>query len=645
MAACVLLALLEIGSAAATLPRGEKVSTEKAKLVLFISCDIDCAWTLDGGQHGVLKKDQEERIQLPTGKHRLEATSSDGQSWAETFEIKQSAEERIGISFPRNAQASAGIAPSTVPDVRPPPMQAEATSVVTQDESSGIPRFYAEARQMLVEAAVYDKKEKAGKDWVPDGVLRDSPALGKDLQDHFPRPATGLAAKDIALLDNGSPQSINFLKEQDFIAVNLTREWALTPHVRGTWGRLPLDRIYIDFPVATYLVGFVPSVMTPGECHKLEASAGDHLLDLNRRQYCDVLSTPAVDSATKEGTPVGKEMRSFARTTASGSIAVSARAFTFWSSGVLSLAKDTSPNSTTETLSADHPGLEAQPETLPPADFTYRVRVHDSKAPAIVRVVSEFVLPHPGWDYDECRKNHPAVHVLGIVYTTAGEKVKEFGDTFTCYALASDLAKGLRYSKWWQSSAPTRFETQVELAPGSYEIRTVVSDGKKEFGRSVIPAQVSPFDGHQLMMSDVVIGGILRDASWVLRDAARIAPAPIVPTPLVSKNVEFFPSVQSTIVRYLPLSFYFEIYEPLLEAQKPAVFFSLKIMDTKDGSLVMNTGPVSAASWTQAGNVVIPIGLKVATQKLPSGSYKLQVQASDSAGRQTPWREASFIIP
>ena len=58
----------------------------------------------------------------------------------------------------------------------------------------------------------------------------------------------------------------------------------------------------------------------------------------------------------------------------------------------------------------------------------------------------------------------------------------------------------------------------------------------------------------------------------------------------------------------------------------------------------MNTEPMSAADWIVPGNPVIPIGLKIATEKLQKGSYRLEIQASDSAGRQTEWRQTNFTI-
>ncbi len=282
---CFLLGLSEIAGCTALVQSAEAaLSAQQSRVRLFISCDIDCTWTIDGAHHGALKKDQEDRLDLPLGKHKLEATSSHGQRRAETLDISAPTEEHIEITFVTNSplidQASVAAATEINPSqpVKPPAEQS------SEADSAGIPRFYAQARQILVEADVYDKKGKAGK------------------------------------------------------------------------------------------------------------------------------------------------------------------------------------------------------------------------------------------------------------------------------------------------------------------------------------------------------------------------ASPLVPTPLVSKNVEFFPSVNSVVPVFTPLSFYFEIYEPLLAAHTTDVFFNLKMTDLGSGPLLMDTGPMSAANWVLPGNEVIPIGIKVATEKLPVGSYKLEVQASDSAGRQTAWRQATFVV-
>jgi hypothetical protein len=41
---------------------------------------------------------------------------------------------------------------------------------------------------------------------------------------------------------------------------------------------------------------------------------------------------------------------------------------------------------------------------------------------------------------------------------------------------------------------------------------------------------------------------------------------------------------------------------------------------------------------------VIPVGRGIDISKLPNGSYRLDVQASDSTGKNTAWRTASFTV-
>ncbi|HEV3512730.1 MAG TPA: hypothetical protein VGS05_13575, partial [Candidatus Sulfotelmatobacter sp.] len=190
---------------------------------------------------------------------------------------------------------------------------------------------------------------------------------------------------------------------------------------------------------------------------------------------------------------------------------------------------------------------------------------------------------------------------------------------------------------------PSRFNTQVELPPGDYDLHVVVSDGH-EFGQARMPLRVEPIDDHALTISDIALNGILRDASWLSQEAAWVSPAPLVPAPLVSKHAQFIPVADAQIQKKSSLPLYFEIYEPLLADRSAEVYFQMKITDLKNGTLVMNTGPTSAAQCVIPGNVVIPIALNVETQKLQSGQYKIEVQAYDSAGRTSEWRMAKFEI-
>jgi hypothetical protein len=246
------------------------------------------------------------------------------------------------------------------------------------------------------------------------------------------------------------------------------------------------------------------------------------------------------------------------------------------------------------------------------------------------------------WDYP-CQEAE-AIHILGMVYKTNGELAAQFEDAFRCDMLARTAnGKLMQKVPRAKGAIPTVFDTQIELRPGEYELRVAVTDGKK-FGRARVPLRVQPLNAEALTVSDVVLNSVLRDSSWILRDATDVAPDPIIPSPLVSKNVQFLPIPDTPLPKGNPLAVYFEIYEPLLETKKAGVSYSLRITDLKTGALVMNTGPMSAADWIVPGKAVMPIGLKLDTEKLGPGSYRLEVQASDSTGRQSEWKEANFNI-
>ncbi len=137
---CFLLGLSEIAGCTALVQSAEAaLSAQQSRVRLFISCDIDCTWTIDGAHHGALKKDQEDRLDLPLGKHKLEATSSHGQRRAETLDISAPTEEHIEITFVTNSplidQASVAAATEINPSqpVKPPAEQS------SEADSAGIP--------------------------------------------------------------------------------------------------------------------------------------------------------------------------------------------------------------------------------------------------------------------------------------------------------------------------------------------------------------------------------------------------------------------------------------------------------------------------------------------------------------------------
>jgi hypothetical protein len=115
--------------------------------------------------------------------------------------------------------------------------------------------------------------------------------------------------------------------------------------------------------------------------------------------------------------------------------------------------------------------------------------------------------------------------------------------------------------------------------------------------------------------------------------------------PLVSKGIEFTPTGDTRFKKKEPMIAYFEVLEPLLAGTGPTrVQFQMRITDVKTGEVKSDTGLRPSDSYIQTGKTVIPIAEQIAIHELPSGTYRLEVQASDSAGKSTVWRAASFTI-
>jgi hypothetical protein len=124
--------------------------------------------------------------------------------------------------------------------------------------------------------------------------------------------------------------------------------------------------------------------------------------------------------------------------------------------------------------------------------------------------------------------------------------------------------------------------------------------------------------------------------------AANLAPKYV---PLVSKGIEVTPAGDTRWKTSEPLIPYFEVYEPLLVgAPATVVEAHLRIVEASTGAVKKDFAPVNAGPYERAGSSVIPITRQLPLDQLPKGAYRLEVQATDSAGRSTAWRAADFKV-
>ncbi len=260
---------------------------------------------------------------------------------------------------------------------------------------------------------------------------------------------------------------------------------------------------------------------------------------------------------------------------------------------------------------------------------------------------------------------HASIGVLGMAHKTDGSLEARFSDFACCAGASSVYAVGygghfvdpndpnLPNDRLYRlqmnflrlqdnDSMPTRYETQIELPPGAYDFRAVLSDGEK-FGRAQAPLLIDSYDGKTLALSSVILCKRFRDAhvAEVEGAAANFAPQYV---PLVSKGIRVTPTGDTRFTPGEPLIPYFEIYEPLLvEAPATTVQAHIRILDATTGQL-RDDFAVDAAPFEQPGKWAIPIARQIASDKMAKGTYRLEVQASDSAGRTTAVRTATFAI-
>ncbi len=363
-----------------------------------------------------------------------------------------------------------------------------------------------------------------------------------------------------------------------------------------------------------YLISYVPPPSVEGSCHQIKVTVDRSGASVYARsQYCNVHKSP---SDPLKGTKAGEQMEGEQSSTQEGKLPLSVQAVPTFSEAGTSRVN----------IAVEFPW----------------------------RALTAY------WDGNFRAAD---VDLLGLVYNQDGSLATRFSDV--AYSpKAFDFHKANRLwnlrdvlaKELLESRLPTRYETQIDLPPGNYTLRIVVTDGKN-FGRAELPVKVDSIDPKNLAVSGIVLGKRFVDMASVWpqpapdKDTAGQANLPkrelsTAPeyVPLVSNEIGITPAGDTGVPVGDQLLTYFEVHEPLLVAGQVKVGFRMRVMDAKTGQLQMGTDWRSTDAPARPEGSIIPIVQGIGTDKLLKGAYRLEVQASDSAGRQTVWRTASFTV-
>lgn len=242
---------------------------------------------------------------------------------------------------------------------------------------------------------------------------------------------------------------------------------------------------------------------------------------------------------------------------------------------------------------------------------------------------------------------YASIGALLMVYNKDGTLAARFSDFACCdndpnTKPAAKPRSSHAHSTHNTSQIPNRYETQFDLHPGEYQIKAILSDGVK-FGRQQVPLIVDNFDGKQLAISEIALSRRIRKVSSDSPAGSNRTAGGYLP--LVSKDIEITPTADTTFKRLKPLYAYFEVYEPALTAKSAiTVEAHLRVVDARTGDVKMNFQAVNVAPYIKTGSSVIPIARGINLRNLSNGSYRLEIRATDSTGKSTPWRAANFTI-
>lgn len=333
-----------------------------------------------------------------------------------------------------------------------------------------------------------------------------------------------------------------------------------------------------------YVLGYAPPDTPEGSCHTLKVKMSEGGLHVRSRSgYCNVKAANAL-----EGKPLEKQLEAHATGSQAGSI-----------HGVL-----------------EDPYFYTGPNTA--------------------RVNLAMEIPSDSFQFNkEKGKYHASLSVLGIAYRSDGSVGAKFSDTVNL-----DFEK----EEWKEfTKAPYQYENQFDATPGDYKLTVVLSTGGDAFGKFESPLSIDPYDGKQFSL-----GGIaLTNSPQRLNDIPESLDSVLLEdrSPLVVKGMQIIPSPTNRFKHTDNVVVYSEIYEPLLTSDKPPVVaMGYTILDRASNQKIFSTGAVRADEFIQKGNPVVPIGMKVKVEDLKAGSYRLVMQAVDSAKNSAPNRMVDFDI-
>jgi len=333
-----------------------------------------------------------------------------------------------------------------------------------------------------------------------------------------------------------------------------------------------------------YVLGYTPPPSEEGSCHALRVKVDrGNTVVRSRSGYCRIRSTDLL-----AGKPVEKQLEAEAKGSQPGTVVASMLAPYFY----------TSANTARVDLAIE----------IPPSAIKFE------------KVKG---------------KQHAEINVLGLAFNSSGSVAARFSDNVEFNFDGKEEVE--QFAK-----KPYVYENQFEIAAGHYDLKVAFSSGGQSFGKLQMPLVVDNYDAKQFSMSAVALSREVRPLNQIgsSLDAALLEDR----TPLVVQGMEIVPTGSDRFKKTDLAVFYVEMYDPQLTGPTPPskVDVQMIVLDRKTHEKKVDTGgPVPNA---KPGTLVVALGLRIPVDKLPPGSYQLEIRGIDSEGHTTPVRTADFEV-
>jgi VWFA-related protein len=206
---------------------------------------------------------------------------------------------------------------------------------------------------------------------------------------------------------------------------------------------------------------------------------------------------------------------------------------------------------------------------------------------------------------------HAEINLLGIASAQDGSVQARFSDT-----LKFDFENEAQIREW--RTKPIHYEKDFRIAPGQYSF-TLASD----FGKTTVPLVVESWTPGKLALSSIVLSREIHPAADLGLGTLTASRAP-----LVAEGTQVVPSGSTQFRRAEGGWFYFEVYD----SDPSSVRVRVRVLDKSTGQSRWDSGVTKLPVPANGGKPSLPASSRLPFDLLTTGSYQLEITASDSTG-------------